>query len=143
MAQTSIETAPRAYRCRYGTPSSPTIFDSTRDRQLPGVNADMSTPVREERVELKRRGHSGVDALAVAAINIGGEDAVDACAGVAARPSEAMKWRPSAASQLHGGASIRGGRRDGCRRTGSVGDRCQVPRWRFGGSAQCERDPAG
>ena len=42
MAQPSTETAPRAHRRRYGTPSAPTIFDSTRDRQLAGVDADVS-----------------------------------------------------------------------------------------------------
>lgn len=80
-------------------------------------------------------GDDGAVALAVGARNNGGEAAVDACAGAAARPSEAIKWRALAASQLHGATSNRGGRRDGCRRAGGVGDRCQVPRWRFGGAA--------
>jgi len=73
-------------------------------------------------------GDDGAVALAVGARNNGGEAAVDACARAAVRLSEAMKWRACAASQLHGATSNRGGRRDGCRRAGGVGDRCQVPR---------------
>ena len=80
-------------------------------------------------------GDDGAVALAVGARNNGGAAAVDACAGAAARPSEAIKWRALAASQLHGATSNRGGRRDGCRRAGGVGDRCHVPRWRFDGAA--------
>ena len=42
MAKTSIETAPRAPRRRYGKPRAPMRFDSTRGRQLPGDDADLS-----------------------------------------------------------------------------------------------------
>lgn len=42
MAKTSIQTAPHAPRRRYGKPRAPMRFDSTRGRQLPGDDADLS-----------------------------------------------------------------------------------------------------
>ena len=44
-AQTSSERAPRAPHHRYGKPCAPMRFDSTRGRQLPVVNDDLSARV--------------------------------------------------------------------------------------------------